>query len=320
MNVHDDAFFDDVAMLALGVLPDDEAHRLADHVRTCAQCREVYSPLRCAADRVGFAAEEAAGADALTAARRKKRLMAAVRESIELPVVQQARPRRAEVLPWTAVAAAILLAVGLGIQNVGLRHANERADVAARLASARQTALTAQLHAQHAQTARIAQAASAAQTAAAARLHEQHTRMARLAQENSAQHAALAARLQAERVALRTQRQAAIVPKDIVALLDPSAKRYAVSGGVVIARNGKLFIALHGLAQPPAHKVYQAWTLKVGAKKMTPGATFRPDADGIALIELRAPANETAAVALSVEPAGGSPAPTTKPAFVRKLS
>ena len=57
-----------------------------------------------------------------------------------------------------------------------------------------------------------------------------------------------------------------------------------------------------------------------GAKGVAPSITFRPDARGTALIELPEAASNLAAVALTVEPAGGSKQPTSKPAFVQKLS
>jgi anti-sigma-K factor RskA len=45
-----------------------------------------------------------------------------------------------------------------------------------------------------------------------------------------------------------------------------------------------------------------------------------PLASGVAIVELPVDATGLAAVAVSVEPAGGSRAPTTTPKFIRKLS
>jgi hypothetical protein len=106
----------------------------------------------------------------------------------------------------------------------------------------------------------------------------------------------------------------------LVALLSPSAKRFAIPQGQVIESGGRIFLALHSLPPLGSNKVFQAWTLAKGAKGVAPSITFRADSQGTALIELPEAAGNLAAVALSVEPVGGSRQPTSKPAFVRKLS
>jgi anti-sigma-K factor RskA len=98
-----------------------------------------------------------------------------------------------------------------------------------------------------------------------------------------------------------------------------AAKRYPFSGGAVLARDGRLYIAVRDLPQPPHGKVYQAWTLAVGAKKVAPSVTFRPARNGAALVALPVSAGRMAAVAVSVEPAGGSQQPTSKPIALVKL-
>ena len=105
----------------------------------------------------------------------------------------------------------------------------------------------------------------------------------------------------------------------LAALLGPG-KRYAVPQGEVIESGGRIFLALHSLPALAQNKVFQAWTVAKGAKGVAPSITFRPDARGTALIELPEAASNLAAVALTVEPAGGSKQPTSKPAFVQKLS
>ena len=101
---------------------------------------------------------------------------------------------------------------------------------------------------------------------------------------------------------------------------NPTAKRYPIDGGEVVAVHHTLYITMVDLPAPPQGKVYQAWTLKKGAKAMSPSVTFAPDARGVALIALPVDSANTAAVALSVEPTGGSKAPTSTPVFVRTLS
>ena len=90
--------------------------------------------------------------------------------------------------------------------------------------------------------------------------------------------------------------------------------------GLVARSNGRIIIALQRLPALPKGKVYQAWTLRRGAKAVAPSITFTPDPSGLVFVELPGSAADLAAVALSVEPMGGSKAPTTTPAFVRPLS
>jgi hypothetical protein len=100
----------------------------------------------------------------------------------------------------------------------------------------------------------------------------------------------------------------------------PGSKHFAVNGGEVLTAGDRVIIALrHAPALPPG-KVYQAWTLRRGAKNMAPSITFKPDAGGVTVIELPEAAADLVVVAVSVEPAGGSKAPTSAPTFVRKLS
>jgi len=98
------------------------------------------------------------------------------------------------------------------------------------------------------------------------------------------------------------------------------AKRYAVADGEVVARGKRVYFTLHSLPALPKGKVYQAWTLAKGAKTVAPSVTFVPDASGTAVILLPANASMLAAVAMSVEPEGGSKAPTSKPTFIQPLS
>ncbi len=102
-------------------------------------------------------------------------------------------------------------------------------------------------------------------------------------------------------------------------LLAPSAHPYRVAGGEVVRNGDRIYIAMRKLPPPPKGKVYQAWTLRIGATKMTPSSTFVPR-NGIALLRLPVNGSDVAAVAVSAEPAGGSKQPTSKPVFVTKLT
>lgn len=99
----------------------------------------------------------------------------------------------------------------------------------------------------------------------------------------------------------------------IADLLSIDAKHYDVDGGQIVTRAGHVYIAMRSLPQPPRGKVYQAWTLAKGAKKVAPSYTFVPDSNGVAVVALPVDARSMAAVAISVEPEGGSKQPTSKP-------
>jgi hypothetical protein len=103
-------------------------------------------------------------------------------------------------------------------------------------------------------------------------------------------------------------------------LFAANAKRYPVPDGEVVARGSHVYFALRALPALPKGKVYQAWTLAKGAKAVAPSVTFTPNASGSAVVQLPANAAGLAAVALSVEPEGGSKAPTSKPTFIQPLS
>jgi hypothetical protein len=76
---------------------------------------------------------------------------------------------------------------------------------------------------------------------------------------------------------------------------------------------------MRDMAQPAPGKVYQAWVQRRGARGVAPSVTFVPRS-GLTLVELPESADGLAAVAVSVEPEGGSKAPTSTPAFVRSLT
>lgn len=116
----------------------------------------------------------------------------------------------------------------------------------------------------------------------------------------------------------RAGEQNARIRAEVAAITAPGAHAYPVPHGEVVRSGAALYLAMHGLPPPPPGKVYQAWTLPRGAAKMVPSVTFVPRTRS-ALIRLPVDARRLAAVAVSVEPAGGSLQPTTAPAFVVKF-
>ncbi|HEV2909063.1 MAG TPA: anti-sigma factor [Candidatus Eremiobacteraceae bacterium] len=92
-----------------------------------------------------------------------------------------------------------------------------------------------------------------------------------------------------------------------------------ISGRVVAANGGQtLRLEAHGFQPAPSGKVYQAWYIRPGAKP-TPAPTFTPDANGDASVVLPVGAEKGLTVAVTVEPEGGSLAPTTKPFLVASI-
>ena len=106
----------------------------------------------------------------------------------------------------------------------------------------------------------------------------------------------------------------------IADLTASDTKTYPVVYGSVVMRGSHLYLALRALPPLPRGHVYQAWTLPKGGTAMAPSLTFTPTGTGTTLVPLPEDATRTDAVAVSIEPRGGSRAPTTKPAFVQTLS
>ena len=117
-----------------------------------------------------------------------------------------------------------------------------------------------------------------------------------------------------------SQRSAAAENRTLTDLQAPDARRYQVAQGTVVVRHDRVYFALSKLNALPKGHVYQAWTAPKGSTTMAPSVTFTPNADGVAIVALPVDATRVGTVAVSVEPEGGSKAPTTTPTFVRPLS
>jgi hypothetical protein len=77
-------------------------------------------------------------------------------------------------------------------------------------------------------------------------------------------------------------------------------------------------IAFRNLTQPPSGQVYQLWMITDG--QPTPGPTFMPDADGKAMVQVGGDAAGAGAMAITMEPDGGSQTPTTSPIMQGSLT
>lgn len=117
-----------------------------------------------------------------------------------------------------------------------------------------------------------------------------------------------------------TARVAAQDRQTLTDLLAPDAKRYEVAAGAVIVRGNHVYFAFSKLPALPRGRVYQAWTFVRGSSVPAPSVTFTPNSNGVAVVALPVDASRLAAIAVTVEPEGGSKAPTTKPIIARQLT
>lgn len=93
------------------------------------------------------------------------------------------------------------------------------------------------------------------------------------------------------------------------------------AGSIFVHRNQGVLVIVKRLAPVGPDKTYELWTIPKGGPPK-PAGLFQPDETGTAIVVSPGPVdvNNLAAVAVSVEPQGGSPAPTTTPIVVAPLS
>ncbi|TAM78075.1 hypothetical protein EPN44_01715 [bacterium] len=85
------------------------------------------------------------------------------------------------------------------------------------------------------------------------------------------------------------------------------------ASGVVRAPGGDaMTVEVEHLAALPAGEVYQLWSIAPGAKP-APGPTFTAGSQGTAHVTMHASPEKGLVIAVTIEPAGGSQAPTTRP-------
>jgi anti-sigma-K factor RskA len=106
-------------------------------------------------------------------------------------------------------------------------------------------------------------------------------------------------------------------------LNDPTTKD--VSFGQPTARGrvfvspekGVVFIAAH-LPSLASNRTFELWVIPTQGNPI-PAGLFRGEADASAVYVRQGPVTNAAAMAVTVEPVGGSPQPTTTPFIVTKL-
>jgi hypothetical protein len=139
-----------------------------------------------------------------------------------------------------------------------------------------------------------------------------------------------AATLLQQRHDLEAQREAA--EREATILIDPASVRIALaspdpqSPNLEATWHSQLGIVLTGqrIAAPSGNRVLQLWLIpKASRGKPIPSLTVRPDTDGKFTLLVANPPElmaATKALAITEEPEGGSPQPTTTPRWVGGVS
>jgi anti-sigma-K factor RskA len=114
-----------------------------------------------------------------------------------------------------------------------------------------------------------------------------------------------------ERGAMLAAAAVACVAVGLGVSLSQSGPHY-VTATLSVGSGGKAMLSTSGLGAAPRGKTYEAWIIPAG-KQPQPAGLFRGGPD--ASLALRGSVPRNAVVAVTLEPAGGSSAPTTTPIF-----
>lgn len=115
---------------------------------------------------------------------------------------------------------------------------------------------------------------------------------------------------------------AAKLAQALTILNDPTARDVtfgdpAARGRVFVSSKGVVFIAAH-LPALAANRTFELWLIPAAGNPI-PAGVFRSEPDSSAVYIYPGQTANAAAVAVTVEPEGGSPQPTTTPFIVTKL-
>ncbi|MCA2229101.1 anti-sigma factor [Nonomuraea aurantiaca] len=128
---------------------------------------------------------------------------------------------------------------------------------------------------------------------------------------------ALQARDELDQVRRMNQEVAAVLTAPDSRIATASA-RQGGRGTVIVSRSrGKMVFLAAGLADLPEGEVYQLWQLAPG--RIRSAGLLSADAAGRTLPVIAAPGPGVAKLGVTVEPAGGSAQPTTRPLFLVNL-
>src|SRR4051812_39229431 len=118
-----------------------------------------------------------------------------------------------------------------------------------------------------------------------------------------------------QRAAEMTQAIAAMTaPGSHVAVLHGSGPATGINGFLAVPSGSSGYMVMTGVPAAPAGKTYQAWYIVDG--QPASAGTMSADTDGNVVASGLQPLPGTSVVAVTVEPAGGSPQPTSDPIIV----
>ena len=83
------------------------------------------------------------------------------------------------------------------------------------------------------------------------------------------------------------------------------------SGSMIVSSSGSAALVLDRLVAAPPGKTYEAWVIR-GSNAPAPAGLFH-GGPGTTFVPIKGPVKRGSTVAVTVEPAGGSPEPTTTP-------
>ena len=270
---------------ALGALDPPERSTLEAHLATgCAECAKSVAEARWLVSQLAYLAPEAATSDML-----KGRLMQTVRSEAKskssLPVATAPRTTTSGIPYWLSAGIAALLL--LTLYFAWDAH-------------------------------RLKQELRAA--------NEQNQRAEQLVASAAGERAATQQKLAG------MEEQMAKMHRETAILTDPASVKIMLAAQKIQAPqmvamwHAKYGIVLTGqkVPMPSGNRVLQLWLIpKAPGGKPMPSMTVRPDANGnFVLLVSNPPAagSHTKALAITEEPAGGSPAPTTTPKWVGAMS
>jgi anti-sigma-K factor RskA len=122
----------------------------------------------------------------------------------------------------------------------------------------------------------------------------------------------------------QSQQEAAVLSDALAAYAAPDSQTAILddansnaTGFAAVSADGTAYVVMSGLEPAPSGKTYQAWFIANGAPVSAGLATV--GADGLMVMSNSQPAPGTTAVALTLEPAGGSEQPTSDPFAVGTL-
>jgi hypothetical protein len=104
----------------------------------------------------------------------------------------------------------------------------------------------------------------------------------------------------------------------VTATLQGSGPAAAASGFVVASNGGTNYMVVSGLPDPGAGRTYQAWYLE-GQTAVSAGV-FPLGTEGVTVVGMAGVAGPVTAVALTIEPSGGSSQPTSQPIVLATLT